>query len=108
MVYFGKRTGETFQGPHCRSPALCTGAMCAPRRYTLLPTQSNDVMKTVHFYLTLISTWARRGAQPPTVRHRSFPVLPPAKLAQPAPAFACSKRDSPKTSKQSPEDRAKL
>ncbi|XP_064559267.1 uncharacterized protein LOC135442920 [Zonotrichia leucophrys gambelii] len=61
----------------------------------------NDVMKTEHFYLTLISTRARRGAQPPSVRHRSFPALPPAQPAQLAAAFACAKRDSPETPKPS-------
>lgn len=70
MVYFGKWTGKSFQGPHRSSPVLCSGAMCAPRRYTLLPTQSNDVIKTAHSYLTLIFTWARTAAQPPTGSHR--------------------------------------
>lgn len=106
MVYFGKWTGERFQGPHRSSPVLCSGAMCAPRRYTLLPAQSNDAIKTAHSYLTLICTWARAGAQPPTVRHRSFPrsgiaALTPAQPAKPAATFACAGHDRPETSKPS-------
>lgn len=96
--------------------------MCAPRRCTLSPAQSNHGTKTAHSHLTLIFTWARRGAQPPTVRPRSSPrsgtaALPPAHPAnpakpahpahpanpahpaKPAPAFACAVRDSPETSK---------
>lgn len=106
MVDLGKWTEKSFQGPHRSSPMLCRGAMCAPRRYTLLPTQSSDAIKTAHPCLTLILTWARTGAQPPTVQHRSFPrsgtaALPPAKAAKPAPASECAVRGSLETCKPS-------
>lgn len=112
MVGLGKWTAESFQGPHRSSPVLCRGAMCAPRRYTLLPTQSNDVIKTARNKDSTPLPHARpyvgcadRRAAPDRAapllsaqRHRRAASQKPAK---PALASECAVRVSPETSKPS-------